>query len=527
MTAVLTVSDPEMVAAARVKRRQTVVGPRTCVLLLVAVFTATFSVLAVRQHNRFGTWGFDLGIYDQAFWLVSRGKSFMTMRGLSVWGHHNNAVAFLFAPAYWLGAGPRFLVTAQAAVLGLGAVPVANLVRRRLQSAWAGVAGAAAYLLYAPVEWLSWANFHPEAMAVAPLLFAWWYATERRWRATWLAVVVALCMREEVGLVVGALGLVLLFWARRAEASQRSRIRMHGTAMAVAGAAWFFASSRVLIPAFTGGAEPFYIARYYGNWGSSMTEVLSNVLRHPARVWKQVVDRRSFLIKLFAPTAVLGVFAPSLLMLAVPQALVVLLGSQWFLWDVRFQYTALLIPGVVLATIEGVGRVWKNSAFRRPTVLAFVGATLLGHFMLAPSPLGRESRQWADSGHRAALDAAVALVPPDAPVAATEHVVPHLTGREQVWDLPNPYVALFYGPKGDTRVSLRTANAPDWIVVEAELPPNGTVRKLVRELRRLGTHEVALDQDGVLVLHKTRDLRQRELAQVRRAVPAPSDALRG
>ncbi len=75
---------------------------------------------ACKRQNTFGTWSFDMGIYDQGFWLVSRGgQTFMTVRGLDFWGQHLNLIAYAFVPFYWLGAGPNFLFVAQAAVLGV------------------------------------------------------------------------------------------------------------------------------------------------------------------------------------------------------------------------------------------------------------------------------------------------------------------------------------------------------------------------------------------------------------------------
>ena len=38
----------------------------------VVIFTFVFARLAIDRHRTFGTWAFDLGIYDQGFWLVSR-----------------------------------------------------------------------------------------------------------------------------------------------------------------------------------------------------------------------------------------------------------------------------------------------------------------------------------------------------------------------------------------------------------------------------------------------------------------------
>ena len=38
-----------------------------------SLFAMVFGRLGVQHHRNFGTWSYDMGIYDQGFWLVSRG----------------------------------------------------------------------------------------------------------------------------------------------------------------------------------------------------------------------------------------------------------------------------------------------------------------------------------------------------------------------------------------------------------------------------------------------------------------------
>ena len=65
----------------------------------IAAFSILFGSLAVENHRNYGTWAYDGAIYDQAIWLVSRGEqTFMTVRGMDVWGHHLNLVFFLLVP---------------------------------------------------------------------------------------------------------------------------------------------------------------------------------------------------------------------------------------------------------------------------------------------------------------------------------------------------------------------------------------------------------------------------------------------
>ena len=87
-----------------------------------------------------------------------------------------------------------------------------------------GLLFAVVYLMYAPIQWISWANFHPEALVIAPMLYAWWFATQRRWAAVFIAMLIALSIREDTALVVIMLGLVLLFMYRPGKGEHRDRV---------------------------------------------------------------------------------------------------------------------------------------------------------------------------------------------------------------------------------------------------------------------------------------------------------------
>ena len=98
------------------------------------MFAVVFGSLGVQNHRNFGTWSYDMGIYDQAIWLMSRGQSFMSVRGMNVWGHHFNPVLLLFAPFYWFGAGPEFLYVVQACALAAAAVPIYLIARDKFKT---------------------------------------------------------------------------------------------------------------------------------------------------------------------------------------------------------------------------------------------------------------------------------------------------------------------------------------------------------------------------------------------------------
>src|SRR4051812_39506613 len=64
-------------------------APLLVLAFAVALWVIVFFRVASLRHDRYGTFGFDLGIYDQATWLLAFfHRPFITVRGLDVFGHH-------------------------------------------------------------------------------------------------------------------------------------------------------------------------------------------------------------------------------------------------------------------------------------------------------------------------------------------------------------------------------------------------------------------------------------------------------
>ena len=94
MTPVVTVIEPVG------RRLRAMSAPARVLVGMIAAYVAVFGTLTWQQQSNFGTFGFDMGIYDQGIWLVSRGRTpFVTVRGLNYFGHHVNLITLLLVPA--------------------------------------------------------------------------------------------------------------------------------------------------------------------------------------------------------------------------------------------------------------------------------------------------------------------------------------------------------------------------------------------------------------------------------------------
>jgi uncharacterized membrane protein len=466
------------------------------------LFALVFGKLGVQHQRNFGTWSYDMGIYDQGFWLVSRGgQSFMTVRGMEFWGHHLNLIVVAFVPFYWMGAGPSFLYVAQAVGLALAAFPIYLIARDRFAKPWMGLLFAVVYLMYAPIQWISWANFHPEALVITPLLYAWWFAGHRRWRAMFVALLIALSIREDTALVVIMLGVILAVMYRPGKGDHRDR--MMALATFGLGIVWYAIATRIVIPHFNQGKQPFYIQYFYSNYGNDVPEIVSTILRHPNRVISDATqpDRLRFYRDLALPLGGLPLLAPLSLLMALPQMLASVIGLSPYARSIHYQYTAMMIAPLLIAAIEGGRVLFRFKIMHVLLPIWMLGCAYMTNVAWSPSPIGDSYNVWAQPSPRhAAMREALKLVPANASVSATYTLLPHLSHRTQIYDWPNPWVPSYWG--NDDGYRLPDPATIQYIVLDRTQVGEAQQALVAGFIAPDGPYEVLFDQDNVLVARR-------------------------
>jgi uncharacterized membrane protein len=440
---------PETPTSSRLGRIVEVWGlPESVLAVLVTLWSAEFIRLPMLRYDRFGTFGFDLGIYDQGTWLLSRAQDpFVTIRGLELFGHHANVFLLLLAPFYWLGAGPIFLLVVQVVAQASGAVAIFLLARDLLRSKWAGVALAATLLLNPTYQWLTWEFFHPDAVAIGPLLFAYWAARNRRWRWFTVAAILAVICKEDVALAVAVLGVVVWFRGDR----------RRGAIVAAASTAYFFFATRVLIPA-ENGIGPFYDS-FFGDLGKSPTEVAFNSVRHPSKTWHLATekDRKTWYWNVLTPWAFAPLFDLRVLAIAGPTIFINVVSSFPYTRDYRFHYSAMVVAGCAVATVEAIAWISNRSRQRRATQASMV-SVVLAAAVVASVMLGcaQYSRHYHDgtwpliADPRVAIKAkAVKTVPARAAASVAYNIDTHMSHRERIYEFPAPWCNVNWGVRGE------------------------------------------------------------------------------
>jgi uncharacterized membrane protein len=390
---------------------------------LAAAFTAVYAAIGLFRHWRFESSAYDLGIYDQVVWHLSRFETpASTVIGMpNVLGDHFSPIWLLVAPFYWLHAGAETLILIQAALFGASTIPVLIFLERRLP-ARAAMLLAVAYGLFWGLQRA--AQFDVHEFAFAPLFIAIMIlgidnAARNPWPLFLAGAVPLLFVKEDLAPLVAAAALLLALRT----SSRATRWRAVG--FAAFALAFFAAVVGWLIPAMSQAGTFQYATAYSAALSGPVALV-------KALVWPAVKMR----------TAMLWVLPFLLLPLASPYALLVIplmlerfLSSSPNHWGVIFHYSAPLAAILVMAAGDGLARIAK-----RFNLSARAMATVAGVSILFSAILPGHQPAWklfVPATYQAPVFAstardALALVPPTASVVAQGGIVPHLSTRENI-----------------------------------------------------------------------------------------------
>ena len=423
-------------------------------LLLIAAYALTAGRLALYRHWNLESQALDMGYADQITWNNLHGNffRFTVFRGAvgheqgrplafgrgadpdSLLAYHVELLFLPLAALYLIHAGPETLIVLLTAVLALGALPAYWIAHRQLDHRGAALAFAAMYLLSPATQAANLSDFHIVSMTGAMLLFAWYFLLRGQ---TWAFVLMAgLCTlaKEEVGLIVGLMGLYAAFVLRR---------WLLGSAVAILAFAWVALSFGVIIPYFSGGRASLFITRYaeaIALLRAYPGELLAGNLGWPVPGWTV-----TYLQHLLASSGVFALLGPLQLAISAPALAINGLSNSTWQHGGGAHYSAEAIPALLVAAIFGIGwlAVQAQRWLRLPRADVVLALALIGLSMAVI-----ESRQegilppakrfaWPSGAVRADRLAPLReQIPADAVVSAQSNVFPHLSRREKIYVFP-------------------------------------------------------------------------------------------
>ena len=500
------------------------------VILMVLLFSGFFIAFMLSRQDAYLSNAEDLGIMDQAIWSVTHGQllhqticnvvsdtNCYSFAGISRFAIHFEPVLFPVSLFYFIWPGPKMLLVMQTLIVASGAFPAFWLARLRLRNELAAVGIALLYLLYPAQQQATIFEFHAVTFTAAFLLFTLYFMYTRR--TVWLFVFAILSMacKEEIPLVIAFFGLWSILFQQR----WRS-----GLGLVLLATGW--AGLTVLVFHLYSPSGHSLLASRYAYLGSSLVEIVRNILLHPVSMFNQhVLDPSHFkyLRLLLAPAGYLPLLAPWVLVLAVPSLAINLFSSDPNQYIGVFQYSAEIVPVLIFATIEAivviilavqwfVQRLHEGSeqeqvqpgekpAVVPPRLVRWIQSisliVLIGFVLFnvvrqdtvyGALPFSRGFGWPHTTAHDALAQRFIDMIPASATVSAQSSLVPHISER--------PTIYLF--PYGDDRADYIFLDVTSYTYPYEPLKYSSEVKRVLLS----GNYGIVAAQDGYLLLKRGR-----------------------
>ncbi|MGD0017375.1 MAG: DUF2079 domain-containing protein [Verrucomicrobiia bacterium] len=307
-------------------------------VLLIAISTVGFSLLAYLKYARFNWQTEDTALFGYAFNQTLHGKFFPCYNNAaSTFGAHPNFLFFLCLPVFWLVPTIYCLFLIQSFALSLAAWPVYLLARDKTGSHLTGLIAAAGALLFPPIAAAHVRQIQQDQFGLAILLFAVYFFEKETFKKFALCMAASLLAKETFALATAFFGLYALVKRR----NWKWVVFPIGWS-----AGYLLLVIKVLLPLCgTWGTDLYSKMTYFSQYGNSLGEVsryfTSNPLRLVGILFGQ--DGLRYLVQLLLPLLLVLPFGSWAWLLAAPLTLVNLLSSNHFLRAVSWHYS--LIPG--------------------------------------------------------------------------------------------------------------------------------------------------------------------------------------
>ena len=398
---------------------------------LSVVAVVAYSALSFQRFSRFRSTGYDLGIFDQVVRQYSQFAPPLSQikgPGFNIYGDHFHPIIAVLAPLYWVWDDPRVLGIAMAVLLAASVYPVYLFSRSRMGKAPSFLL-TTAYIFWWPLQGLVAFDFHEIAFGVPILAWLIYVLDQHKYTAVAVLCVILLAVREDMGFLIMATALIVLF---------RAQWRL-ALALFSVGLASYLAITGVVIPHFN--ARQSFDYWQYSNLGPTLITAFAFILAHPVRTVALLFSNEAKQLLWGALMVPLGLlpFGSAYVVLAAPILLSRLLSDRPGTWGTAFQYNAILAPILVLAAVDVlhklIGRFKHLAGLCKAAPAVFLVGVVAGT-ALFPSlfPLHDlfTARAWHETSHMRAQQRIVDMVPSGVVVEADERLVPHLTNRTTV-----------------------------------------------------------------------------------------------
>lgn len=388
---------------------------------VAVLVTAAYVVYAAWQWNQFTVKSWDLGIFTQLMQSYARFEPpIVNIKGdgFNLLGDHFHPLLVLLTPVFAIFPHAFTLPVIQAACFGIAAGMLTAVASRRLGTRLGGALLGLAFGLSWGLQYAVEVQFHEIALAVPLLTGSLGAVVERRWRAAALWAAPLVFVKEDFGLTVMVIGLLLAYLSRSPKALW----------LAVWGLGWFAIATLLVLP----GLNPD------GAWAYAANANPAGLLADPGSVFH--ASKGHTLALLLITTAGL-VFRSPLALILVPTLAWRFLSSNHGYWGPTWHYSAVLMPIAFIVLLDAIDRAsasrwtWLRSYASHGAAVAITVAVML----LPQLPLAvlATPGAWTPPDRADAAVAIVRSVPESASVETDIGLMTYLVDEHDVYWIGN------------------------------------------------------------------------------------------
>jgi uncharacterized membrane protein len=482
------------------RSRLAVQGPRHAEAIFWFLCLCFFVVACLQSltlHYNFFSNNADLGFHNHLVYKFSHFKAPSTtlwnVNGTylsNCFGDHVTGLMPLNSQLYWLF-GSYTLLIVQILYMLIGARGLYKLISFRCKHTGLALFGVLLffthYSVYAALDFDAHDNVYG-AMFLPWILYHYY---RRNLRGFILCLLVFLIARDDMALTGMCMGLSLLIFDWKRE-------RIYGLSCFLISLGYFMLAFYVIIPNLSPFAGGGYNAWRFAALGNNIPEVMQTVFTRPLYTLSMFVDdpakQDKFIYFLWTGGALL-LFQPRFILFVFPTFFITCMSYDWGLWGNMNHYNiifSVVLPFVIVLCVYRFRHAFIRNALL--LIALYLNIQYLNenffrdwtHFDRIFSAEFYHKRKAAPE-----IREMLGLIPPDAPVSASNHLTPHLAFRDKAYWFPDINDAEYVAINADM------ADTQFYPMKSAE-----DFKAAIRKLKDDPAWDTIYDKEGVLLFKK-------------------------
>jgi uncharacterized membrane protein len=481
-------------------------GLKVYIFIGIGIYSIFYSALSLTIFHSFRIYTWDLGIFNQALWTTLNGRllhytaePFYTSTGCFL-GAHFGPILFLILPFYAAIPQPETLLVISTLIIAAGAIPAYEVALLLLRNERVAAILGVVYLLYLPLQGVTFSGFSLEAIAVTLFLFIVLFLLKGDFKKLSLALMLGLATHESSAIVIAFIGLYGM-WHYKSPKNRGWQVSL----IIVVLSSFYFIFAQNMRVFFGWTQHPSLWNEWRLIGAESPADLPFKILMNPLGAWKSLAYewplKVKFLFILFAPFAFLPVLGASALLPAAPYLGMSLFSSYGVYYSIESHYGTFFAPFLFVAMVHGIMRLKKTGHFRSSTLKSAGLALLLSlasliAFLPVPLTIPRISE------HDRVVHNFMTQIPPNASVLTQNNVYPHLSSRMHAYTIPSPLWAEEYRQAGEDILHALRTKRIEWVLVDLNSEPYSAAAGeliLTNFVFRSRSYNLIKEEDGVML----------------------------